>query len=61
MTLVAVSIAVHEPDDISLALQRAEQAVRQGAQLIAHGSDFGAVMQLMPVFGQTMKDGLGKG
>ena len=32
---------------------------RQGARLIAHGSDFGAVMKMMPVFGQTMSDGLG--
>lgn len=33
----------------------------QGAKLIAHGSDFGAVMKMMPAFAQTMKDGLGEG
>ena len=33
---------------------------QQGARLIAHGSDFGAVMKMMPVFGQTMRDGLGE-
>lgn len=31
---------------------------RQGAQLIAHGSDFGAVMQMVRIFGNAMKDGL---
>ena len=30
----------------------------KGARLIAHGSDFGAVMRMMPVFAKTMKDGL---
>jgi 2-dehydro-3-deoxyglucarate aldolase/4-hydroxy-2-oxoheptanedioate aldolase len=33
---------------------------RKGARLIAHGSDFGAVMRMMPVFAKTMKDGLGE-
>ena len=32
---------------------------KKGGRLIAHGSDFGAVMKMMPVFGQTMSDGLG--
>ena len=32
---------------------------KQGARLIAHGSDFGAVMKMMPVFGQTMSEGIG--
>jgi 4-hydroxy-2-oxoheptanedioate aldolase len=33
---------------------------QQGARLIAHGSDFGAVMKMLPVFGQAMRDGLGE-
>lgn len=33
---------------------------KKGARLIAHGSDFGAVMRMMPVFAKTMKDGLGE-
>ena len=33
---------------------------KQGARLIAHGSDFGAVMKMLPVFGQTLRDGLGE-
>ena len=33
----------------------------QGAKLIAHGSDFGAVMKMMPVFAKTMSEGLGEG
>ena len=33
---------------------------QKGARLIAHGSDFGAVMRMMPVFAKTMKDGLGE-
>jgi 4-hydroxy-2-oxoheptanedioate aldolase len=33
---------------------------KKGARLIAHGSDFGAVMRMMPVFARTMKDGLGE-
>ena len=32
---------------------------KKGARLIAHGSDFGAVMKMVPVFAQTMRDGLG--
>ena len=32
---------------------------RQGARLIAHGSDFGAVLKMLPVFAQTMQDGIG--
>lgn len=32
---------------------------RQGAKLIAHGSDFGAVMKMLPVFGKAVQDGLG--
>ncbi|MBL9211371.1 MAG: hypothetical protein JNL92_12950 [Opitutaceae bacterium] len=36
------------------------ELARQGAQLIAHGSDFGAVMRMMPAFAKTMKDGLGE-
>lgn len=31
---------------------------RKGARLIAHGSDFGAVMKMMPAFAKTMSDGL---
>lgn len=31
---------------------------RQGARLIAHGSDFGAVMRMLPAFAQTLQDGL---
>ncbi len=37
-------------EDISL-------LVRQGARLIAHGSDFGAVMKMLPVFAKTLADG----
>jgi 2-keto-3-deoxy-L-rhamnonate aldolase RhmA len=33
---------------------------KQGARLIAHGSDFGAVMKMMPVFGEAMREGLGE-
>jgi len=33
---------------------------QQGAQLIAHGSDFGAVMRLLPEFARTLKTGLGE-
>jgi 4-hydroxy-2-oxoheptanedioate aldolase len=33
---------------------------QQGAQLIAHGSDFGAVMKMLPEFARTMKTGLGE-
>lgn len=33
---------------------------QQGAQLIAHGSDFGAVMKMLPAFAQTLKTGLGE-
>ena len=32
---------------------------RQGARLIAHGSDFSAVMRMLPAFGKTLSDGLG--
>jgi 2-dehydro-3-deoxyglucarate aldolase/4-hydroxy-2-oxoheptanedioate aldolase len=32
--------------------------VRKGARLIAHGSDFGAVMKMMPAFAKTMSEGL---
>ena len=32
---------------------------QQGAKLIAHGSDFGAVMKMLPVFGEAMSEGLG--
>jgi 2-keto-3-deoxy-L-rhamnonate aldolase RhmA len=32
---------------------------KKGARLIAHGSDFGAVMRMMPAFAQTMSEGLG--
>jgi 2-keto-3-deoxy-L-rhamnonate aldolase RhmA len=31
---------------------------KQGAQLIAHGSDFGAVMKMLPAFAQTLNDSL---
>ena len=34
---------------------------RQGAQLIAHGSDFGAVMKMLPAFADTLRTGLGEG
>jgi 4-hydroxy-2-oxoheptanedioate aldolase len=34
---------------------------RKGARLIAHGSDFGAVMKMMPAFAKTMSEGLGEG
>ena len=34
---------------------------RQGARLIAHGSDFGAVMKMLPVFAQTLNEGIGGG
>jgi 3-dehydroquinate dehydratase / shikimate dehydrogenase len=34
MTMIAVSIAVHEPEDVERALARAGQAVQHGAQLI---------------------------
>ncbi len=33
---------------------------RKGARLIAHGSDFGAVMKMMPEFAKTMATGLGE-
>lgn len=33
---------------------------KKGARLIAHGSDFGAVMRMMPAFASTMNDGLGE-
>jgi 2-keto-3-deoxy-L-rhamnonate aldolase RhmA len=33
---------------------------QQGATLIAHGSDFGAVMRMLPTFAQTLRDGLGE-
>jgi 2-keto-3-deoxy-L-rhamnonate aldolase RhmA len=31
---------------------------RQGGRLIAHGSDFGAAMRMLPVFAQTLSEGL---
>ncbi|MSU48316.1 MAG: 4-hydroxy-2-oxovalerate aldolase [Opitutus sp.] len=34
------------------------ELAKQGARLIAHGSDFGAIMRMLPEFGKTMKDGL---
>lgn len=34
MTLIAASIAIHEPDEVALDLQRAAEAVKSGAQLI---------------------------
>ena len=39
-------------DDIALLAQ-------QGARLIAHGSDFGSIMKMLPVFGKTLTDALG--
>lgn len=36
------------------------ELAKQGAQLIAHGSDFGAVMRMLPAFAKTMKEGLGE-
>ena len=33
---------------------------KQGASLIAHGSDFGAVMKMLPLFGETLREGLGE-
>jgi 2-keto-3-deoxy-L-rhamnonate aldolase RhmA len=33
---------------------------RKGARLIAHGSDFGAVMKMLPVYAQTLSEGLGR-
>jgi 2-dehydro-3-deoxyglucarate aldolase/4-hydroxy-2-oxoheptanedioate aldolase len=32
----------------------------QGAKLIAHGSDFGAIMKMLPAFAKTLSDGLGE-
>ncbi|MBI5692994.1 MAG: 4-hydroxy-2-oxovalerate aldolase [Verrucomicrobia bacterium] len=32
---------------------------KKGARLIAHGSDFGAVMKMMPAFAETLRQGLG--
>lgn len=40
-------------DDIAL-------LARKGARLIAHGSDFSAVMRMLPVFAQTLNEGLGR-
>lgn len=40
----------------------AEQIARiaaKGGKLIAHGSDFGAVMTMLPAFGKTLRDALG--
>lgn len=31
---------------------------KQGAKLIAHGSDFGAIMRMLPTFAKTLGDGL---
>ena len=31
----------------------------KGGRLIAHGSDFGAIMKMLPAFAQTLADGLG--
>jgi 4-hydroxy-2-oxoheptanedioate aldolase len=36
------------------------ELAKHGAQLIAHGSDFGAVMRMLPAFAKTMKEGLGE-
>lgn len=36
------------------------QLVRAGARLIAHGSDFGALLKMLPAFGQTLHAGLPK-
>lgn len=33
---------------------------RQGARLIAHGSDFGAIMKMLPEFAKTLGTGLGE-
>ncbi|MBM3855975.1 MAG: 4-hydroxy-2-oxovalerate aldolase [Verrucomicrobia bacterium] len=33
---------------------------RKGARLIAHGSDFGAIMRMLPAFARTVKEGLGE-
>lgn len=41
-------------EDISLLAQR-------GARLIAHGSDFSAVLAMLPAFGKTLADGLARG
>lgn len=34
---------------------------KKGARLIAHGSDFGAVMKMLPEYARTMREGLGEG
>ncbi|MEN9634927.1 MAG: 2-keto-3-deoxy-L-rhamnonate aldolase [Verrucomicrobiota bacterium] len=36
------------------------ELAQQGAQLIAHGSDFGAIMKMLPAFAKTLSDGLGE-
>ena len=32
---------------------------QKGARLIAHGSDFGSLMRMLPAFAKTLSDGLG--
>lgn len=40
------------PEDIA-------ELIRQGARLIAHGSDFGAIMRMLPAFGKNFVDAAG--
>lgn len=38
--------------------EQVERIARKGGRLIAHGSDFGAVMTMLPTFAKTIADGL---